>query len=39
MNELLQTVLDNPAARGEQAISLAAAQSAAEFGPWGTVAE
>ena len=39
MNELLQAVLNNPSVRGDQAISLAASQSAAEFGPWGTVAD
>lgn len=35
MNELLQEILENPAARGSKAIDLAASQTAAEFGPWG----
>ena len=36
MNELMQTVLENPAARGQAAISVAASQAAADFGPWAT---
>lgn len=39
MNQLLQAVLENPAARGSGAITLAATQAAADFGPWATVAE
>lgn len=35
MNELLQAVLENPKVRGQKAISLAAGQAAADFGPWG----
>lgn len=37
MSQLLQAVLENPAARGAGTITLAATQAAAEFGPWATV--
>ena len=39
MNELLQLVLNDASARGDQAISLAATKSAAEFGPWSSVTD
>jgi len=39
MNDLLQTVLENPAARSTEAITVAASQAASEFAPWGTVVE
>jgi hypothetical protein len=37
MNDLLLNVLEDPAARSIDAITLVASQAAAEFAPWGTV--
>jgi hypothetical protein len=39
MSDVLQTVLENPAARSTEAITVAASQAAAEFAPWGAVVE
>lgn len=36
MNDLLQAVLEDPAVRGPEAITIAASQAAADFGPWST---
>lgn len=37
MKQLLQSVLQDPATRGDKAVNVAASQAAAEFGPWATV--
>lgn len=36
MNQLMQAVLENPAVRSDQAVSVAATQAAAAFEPWAT---
>lgn len=38
MNDLLQTVLENPAARTAAALELSAANGAEAFEPWATEA-
>lgn len=37
MSELLQAVLENPAARSGSALELAASKVAAQMGPWASL--
>jgi hypothetical protein len=39
MNELLQKVLTDPAARSEATLSTVAAESSSKFLPWDSIAE